>query len=104
MALMFGSDDALRYELPPGWSAHVGNDCVKYYYNCDTGTSQWEKPSWPGGRPRSMEQITEAHSVRLRALQEVHAQGTIPQQPGRPAARAKAAPHCAVPKAPPPCI
>lgn len=32
------------YEPPDDWSEHISSSGKKYYYNCKTEVSQWEKP------------------------------------------------------------
>ena len=39
-----GQDDADAGELPAGWEACQDEDGNTYYYNEETGTSQWEYP------------------------------------------------------------
>lgn len=38
------SDDRERVSRVGDWSEHISSSGKKYYYNCKTEVSQWEKP------------------------------------------------------------
>lgn len=41
---LFQRDDRDRVARVGDWSEHVSSSGKKYYYNCKTEVSQWEKP------------------------------------------------------------
>lgn len=62
------------------WSEHVSSSCKKYYYNCKTEVSQWEKPKEWLEKERyvvNADYSSQCYKCRLDYLPEIYLRNSI---------------------------
>lgn len=69
-------DDRERVPKVGDWSEHVSSSGKKYYYNCKTEVSQWEKPREWTDRERERIRARESREREEREREEAAAQGS----------------------------
>ena len=53
------SNDSSALSLPPFWTAHFDpNSGLSYYYNTQTGVTQWQPPKWENAQAVPMEGLS----------------------------------------------